>query len=216
MSPADWIVSSELPWWRLVTFGPSGFEAYARLRFLPDPAFAGQRENDVQSSADRPTDDEQLRMLVDVLATHTTTPVDCYFCLWDGYGQIHGGASMSVLVASDDGEPRPAPTPAPAFPADVLDGPRVVVPGRAYFLFRGPLAETGDWGAADMWPGQPRFGMPGPAFIWPTDHTWCVASDVDPHWAGIGADQSVIDQLVADPRLDVVPADPSRQQPAYR
>jgi hypothetical protein len=215
MSPADWLVSSEWPWWRLVTFGPAGFGAYARLRFLPDPAFAGQRANDVQPSAG-PPEDEQLRMLFDMLATHTTTPDDCYFCLWDGYGGIHGGAGISVVVASEDGEPQPAPVPEPAFGPDVLDGPRVVVPGRAYLLFRGPLADAGDWGAAELWPGQARFDMPGPAFAWPADHAWCVASDVDPHWAGIGADKPVIDQLIADPRLDVVPADPGQEQPAYR
>ena len=24
---------------------------------------------------------------------HTTTPDDCFFALWDGYGDIHGGDS---------------------------------------------------------------------------------------------------------------------------
>ena len=71
-------------------------------------------------------------------------------------------------------------------------------------------------GAAEEWPGQPRLHMPDPAFIWPADHTWCVANDVDPHWAGIGADLSAIDQLLANPRLDVVAADPREEQPTYR
>jgi hypothetical protein len=213
LSPADWIMSSELPWHRLVSFGPSGFGAYARLRFLPDPAVDGQSENDAETDRN---DNERLRMLFEVLARHTSTPDDCHFCLWDGYGLIYGGAAVTVLVASDDGDPPPVPAVAPAFPPHVLDGPKVVVPARAYFLFRGPLREAGDWGAAEMWPGQPRWDMPGPAFAWPADHAWCVASDVDPHWAGIGADTPVIDQLVADPRLDVVPADPSQEQPAYR
>jgi hypothetical protein len=36
-------------------------------------------------------------------------------------------------------------------------------------------------------------------------------------WARlIGADVSAIDQLLADPRLDVVPADPRQDQPSYR
>src|SRR5262245_1538655 len=41
-SAAAWITSSDLPWQQLVAFGPAGFQAYARLRFLPDPAYAGQ------------------------------------------------------------------------------------------------------------------------------------------------------------------------------
>lgn len=215
LSPADWIVSSELPWERLVCFGPSGFAAYARLRFLPDPAFEGQSENDAEGDPAQ-SDNERLRLLFEVLAAHTRTPRDCYFCLWDGYGDLYGGDAIGVVVASDDGHPRPVPRVAPAFPPEVLDGPRVVVPARDYVMFRGPLHEAGDWGAAELWPGQPRLSMPVPAFAWPADHAWCVASDVDPHWAGIGADRLVIDQLVADPRLDVVPADPDRQQPAYR
>jgi hypothetical protein len=57
--------------------------------------------------------------------------------------------------------------------------------------------------------------MPSPAFIWPADHAWCVADDVDPHWAGIGAGTAAVDALVSDPRLDVVRADPAREQPFY-
>lgn len=37
LSPADWIVASDIPWTRLVTIGPAGFAAYARGRFIPDP-----------------------------------------------------------------------------------------------------------------------------------------------------------------------------------
>jgi hypothetical protein len=54
-----------------------------------------------------------------------------------------------------------------------------------------------------------------PAFVWPADHAWCFASDVDPHWAGIGADRKVVDRLVADRNLDVVHADPEERQPTY-
>jgi hypothetical protein len=45
---------------------------------------------------------------------------------------------------------------------------------------------------------------------------WTPDSIPDPHWAGIGADVSAIDELLADPRLDVVAADPREDQPAYR
>jgi hypothetical protein len=202
---------------------PFRFRGLRTLRFLPDPAFDGQSENDVEADPDQ-SDNERLRTFFEVLATHTRTPEDCYFCGWEGYGDVYGGAAVSVIVASEDIDPRPGPTVTPAFPPQptvfpvpppVLDGPRVVVPHRAYFMFHGPLYEAGDWGAGETWPGRPSH-LKWPAFAWPADHAWCVASDVDPHWAGIGADTLVIDQLVADPRLDVVPADPSKEQPAYR
>ena len=53
-------------------------------------------------------------------------------------------------------------------------------------------------------------------FIWPADHAWCVAHDVDPHYAGIGASSAAVADLLAQPDLDVVPADPRVEQPYYR
>jgi hypothetical protein len=211
LSAADWIVGSDLPWHRLVTLGPAGFAAYARLRFLPDPEYDGQSENDVQLDIDDPAYESRLlTAALGVLARHTTTPGDCYFCLWEGWGTVVGGQAVSVL-----GSHGAAPRVTPAFPASVLDGPKVEVPGRAFFLFRGPLSAAGDWGAADLWPGGPERDMPPPAFVWPADHRWCLTNDVDPHWAGIGATRTAVDELLADPRLDVVVTDPGEEQPHY-
>ncbi|WP_240646028.1 hypothetical protein [Georgenia sp. SYP-B2076] len=241
LSAAAWIARSDQPWDELVTFGPRGFPAYARLRFLPDPTHPGQSENDVHPAEDAPPESEQLRGALDTLARHTDTPDRCYFCLWDGWGDLEGGegarpvnpltGAVSALarrlrratgrrralpaVYSDPAAGlRRGPPIAPAFPRSVLDGPKVVVPNRAFYLFQGRLTDFGDWGAAEMWPGRPR-SLAEPAFVWPADHAWCVARDVDPHWAGIGADQSAIDELVADPRLDLVRADPRERPPTY-
>jgi len=205
LSAAAWLTVTGQPWHELVSLGPTGFPAYARLRFLPDPRFAGQREDEVDVGGEGPSEAEQLRRTLDTLADNTTAPDDCWFCLWDGwYSDLWG-----------DGGATPGGR-GPAFGPAVLEGPKVVVPHRAFFLFRGPLSDLGDWGAAEDSPGRPRLGMPLPAFVWPTDRAWCVTRDVDPHWAGIAADAAAIHRLTADPRLDVVPADPAREQPAYR
>jgi hypothetical protein len=207
-------MASDRAWEQLVGFGPGGFQAYARLRFLPDPAYAGQEESDVDVD-DAHDETAQLHVALETLTRHTRTSDDCYFCLWDGWGSdIEGGDGARSLEYQTSTVSR-GPLIAPAFPPSVLHGPKVVVPNRAYFLFRGSVSDLGDWGSADAWPGQPRLHMPDPAFIWPADQAWCVANDVDPHWAGIGADVSAIDQLRADSRLDVVPADPSQAQPYY-
>ncbi|WP_207344310.1 hypothetical protein [Arthrobacter sp. E3] len=42
--PARWIMESELAYEQLVCFGPSGFPAYARLRFIPDPTHPSHNE----------------------------------------------------------------------------------------------------------------------------------------------------------------------------
>ncbi|WP_007024445.1 hypothetical protein [Saccharomonospora iraqiensis] len=215
-SPARWLGADGSPWTRLVTFGPSGFAAHARLRFLPDPAHPGQAE------ADADGDDHaavQLRTLFDVLAEHTRTPRECYFGLWDGSGTLVG---VELPAVADEPAPpvRPDPDAVPGVaPADTLPpplpGPRVELPHRSYVLFRGPLSDAGDWTTPDGWPAQPRLDITDTALAWPADRAWFVANDVDPHWAGIGADPGVIDRLVADPRLDAVPADPDAEQPRY-
>ena len=214
VSAAAWITHSDLPWHRLVTFGPSGFEAYARLRFLPDPVHPGQPE--IAIDDDAPSEHQLLRAALDVLGRQTRTPDDCYFCLWDGWGSdIYGGDGLRIADFGD-GTVRRGPRIEPAFPPSVLTGPKVVIPNRAYYLFHGSLSEFGDWGArAELAPGWPRTQMPDPSFIWPADHAWCIANDVDPHYAGIGADSTAIDQLFAHPGLDVVPADPRVDQPHY-
>ena len=91
----------------------------------------------------------------------------------------------------------------------------VHVPNRAYLLFHGTVSDLDHWDSVAAWPGRPGAGAAVPAFVWPADRAWCIARDVDPHWAGIGADTRAIDRLIADPRLDVVRSDPDTPQPQY-
>jgi hypothetical protein len=218
LSPADWITRSDLPSEQLVTLGPAGFAAYARLRFLPDPAYQGQRENDAEIPDDEMPEAEALGVALEVLRRHTRTPDDCYFCVWDGWGpgidsadMVDSGdsadsvwlADIRIGMAEPGWYPTALPGIAPTSPSSGPHVPKVVVPHREYFLFQGALSDASD--------------LPDrAAFIWPADHAWCITHDVDPHWAGIGAGTVAIDQLVSDPRLDVVPTDPRAPQPRYR
>jgi hypothetical protein len=220
VAPADWIARSHVPWQQLVGFGPAGFDAYARLRFLPDPQRPGQSENDAVREDWR---DHQLPILYEVLATQTTTPDDCYFCVWEGFGQpdrvIDDGAvyvDAETPAALKDPDAQPGWKPAAVASSSAARAPQVVIPHRTYWMFRGPLADVGSWDDAEQWPRTSQLGGAQPAFVWPADHAWCLAWDVDPHWAGIGGTSALIGQLAADPRLDVVVADPSERQPYYR
>ncbi|MHB1572248.1 MAG: hypothetical protein ACYC0H_24000, partial [Solirubrobacteraceae bacterium] len=196
LSPANWIVTSDVPWARLVTFGPSGFATYARVRFIPDPTYEGQREVEADLGGSR-GEVEQWRALLQLLANETSDPSDCYLGLWEGWPLQESARRWPTF-----GVPR-----------------GVRFPARSFFLFHGALSDAEIWGppaAAGIW-GQPEFANGGtPAFVWPSDHAWCVAADVDPHWAGIGATAPTIERLLADPRLDAVVADLDRDQPAYR
>ncbi|GAA1430333.1 hypothetical protein GCM10009616_14650 [Microlunatus lacustris] len=182
--PAAWI--SRLTFQEATTFGPAGFEAYARLRFIPDPIRPGQSENQVELPARHTSDLDQARRAFAHLARHTTAAERCYFCLWDGY-------------------------PYERLPAG--PGPHVVVhlPDRDYWLMEGPLTALQSW-ETDLGAGGPW--VP-PAFVWPADQAWIFVSDVDPHWAGIGASRAAVTDLLDDPGLDVVVADPHEPQPSY-
>jgi hypothetical protein len=186
VSAADWIVGASIPWTQLVEFGPPGFPAYARLRFIPDPTKPDQVESDVNLADDHPSDLQQTQRALAYLQPFTATPEDCYFCVWEGYSDGY-------------------------IPPSVLDGPMVTIPHRRYFLLHGSLPDFGSW---EETLGDLGYGQP-PAFAWPADHSWCFASDVDPHWAGIGAEQVAIDALLNTPDLDVVPAQPTEPQPTY-
>lgn len=131
VSPADWIVHARLPGAQLACFGPAGFAAYARLRFIPDPTRPGQDEADADVSEDHPTDLEQTRRALDHLAPFTSTPDDCYFCLWDGWPGV---------------EELSPPT-----------GPWVSIPHRRYLLFRGALSDldaADEYVPALVWPAD--------------------------------------------------------------
>jgi len=185
-SAARWISESLVPFDRLVTFGPDGFPAYARLRYIPDPTHKGQAESDHELPEDHPSDLEQARRALRVLAQHTDSPRHCFFCIWEGEGGI-------------------------SLPPE-LDQHRLVdLLHRRYALFEGPLDAIETW-EDDFGQGHPTAP---PAFVWPADRRWCFASDVDPHWAGIGASSAAVAALEEEPGLDVVGADPQRPQPLY-
>lgn len=86
VSPASWLVANDSP--DLIDLGPSGFDAYARLRYIRDPEHPGQAEADVDLDDDHPSDVEQARRALHRLAPFTSTPDDCYFCVWDGWQGI--------------------------------------------------------------------------------------------------------------------------------
>jgi hypothetical protein len=149
VSATDWITASARPWQQLAEFGPPGFPAYARLRFLPDPSYEGQSENDVDVDENAPSETAQLRAVLEVLTRHTRTPGDCYFCLWDGWGRpLHDDGAVRTLDPPTDALGwRPArigaePGIDPSFSPSALHEPMVIVPNRAYFLFRGTMSRA--------------------------------------------------------------------------
>lgn len=185
MTVAEWISHARVPSDQLIDFGPPGLDAYARLRYIPDPSSLEQAEADVQHTADRLTEIEQTARAIRLLAPFTSTPDQCFFCVWDGWptSQWMVEESTSFVELSD----------------------------RRYALRQGTLNEFDAWATTRT----PETHSPPPAFIWPADHAWCFASDVDPHWAGIGAAKPAVTALLRDAVLDAVTADPTRRHPVF-
>lgn len=115
-SPASWVADSV---WRDELFGtvsaiiPPGFEAFTRVGYTPD----GPRENlDVHHA------------MFDVLAGHTGTPDDVWFCLWEGYGGLDLIPANVTLLRSPPGRAT-----------------------RRYLLYRGALSAWGAMSASPFW-----------------------------------------------------------------
>jgi hypothetical protein len=108
--------------------------------------------------------------LIDVLRRETTTPEQCWFCVWEG----RGGMDDYGITA------------------------RVRHPQRAYLLFGGPI---------DTEAPQDSFGDSElPNLWWPADRAWMVATEIDFAWTYVGGTLTVIDALLADARLEALPA----------
>jgi hypothetical protein len=227
---ADWIGERLAPFnsYQVTSILPGGFDAYARIlhpaedpatgdrlvRWAEVAAWSGmplRRDAQFHSVAlplTRPGENApwsgqgprpgtlwpaDAAVLAEVLRAWTGTPEQCWFCLWDGYGwdNIH---LMTPVGESPVRLPDPIPPP-------VRRGSRVHLPNRDYLLYAGPVEavlETaglaGDEQTANLW--------------WPADHAWCVASEIDLAWTYVAGPAGLIERLVADERLETLPAGP--------
>lgn len=207
---ANWFATSDAPWTQLCSLGPSGFERYGRL-FHPLHEGADENDSDELMNVEGYLNHTHLERLVAILRRFTSTPDDCFFGLWDGFGDIHGSPSVGLLRM---GRGKPPEVP-PAFPPEVLTGPRVEIPSRSYLLFRGPLVDAGQWGAADLAPGHPR-SINSPNLMWPYDRVWFVASEIDVPWTGVAGSSTLLDDLMADAVLEVEPVSLDFEVPYWR
>ena len=135
-------------------------------------------------------DEEMVAELLPLLAQFTGTPEECYFGVWEGYGQYSGGSAM----LTSDGRTR-----ALGIPRDVRQAQRVRGVGLHYLLYTGRLEQIAEF--------YSNFLSEPPNIWWPADRTWFVATDIDLDSTYIGASQQCIDALLIHPALEAVPAE---------
>ncbi|OAV62702.1 hypothetical protein [Enteractinococcus helveticum] len=227
---ADWIAARLAPFDQgtVRSVIPEGFEAYTRLLHPvqkgEDPVRWSQVAawsqtpvtNDVQfhdialpphrpaapvpwdssGPAEGTLDASEAAHLVSVLRNHTTTPEHCWFALWNGYGW--DGAARFELIG--EGEPaHQLEPPIDPVPSEVRDGPLVELPERTYLLFTGPVEAALSF---------IQEYQQTPNLWWPADRSWCVASEIDLAWTYLSGSASLVDQVLADPALEALPAKP--------
>lgn len=172
------------------------------VRWTGEP-WAVQGQGD-WGAMDGQLDREQLPALLEVLAGHTDGAADAEViaALWEGYGWIQGGGAVSVLSVG----PVTATVehPPPAFGPEVMAAPRLELPGRAYLLFRGPMRGVRPFFSA----GQSGFWGQTPNLLWPTDRTWCVATEIDLDSTVVGGPRALVDALLAHADLEAFEVHP--------
>jgi hypothetical protein len=94
-------------------------------------------------------EDPALRQVLRILGKHTATPATTYAGIWEGWTSR-------------------GPCP---------DAPRVEIPNRTMLLFVGPIGVMRD-APTLAWYGSVQ-GYQEPHLVWPEDHAWCLACEVD-------------------------------------
>jgi hypothetical protein len=139
------------------------------------------------------------RALVDVLGDHTSTRERCWFAAWEGWGDYRDGSAVLQTVGTS---PDDAPTTLP--PGTHREKPRerptFTLPHRGYYLARGPLASALETVYGVTWAYQSA------SIWWPEDRAWCVTTEVDFDWTYVGGSAECIAAVLADARLEALPA----------
>jgi hypothetical protein len=178
---------------------PTGFEAYARI-FHPAWRLAGTKEvevrwSDVAEWSGRIVHPEMQFHSIAVTVPDRETRLQAYtFEPRSGVLPERQARALIELLAPYTSTPDVCWFCLWDGYANVRGGrKRVSLPGREYFLFNGPLADAA---------GQ----LNGPNLWWPDDRSWCVASEIDFPYTYVGGPKRLIDELLADPSLEALPA----------
>jgi hypothetical protein len=116
-----------------------------------------------------------LASVLEVLASFTADPGDCYHAVWDGWGWLH---------------------------ADGATGPLLSHPNRDYLLFHGPPRAalsighqvTADWRLPQS-----------PSLLWPADRSWLLATEIDFDSTLVGGSTHLVQELLQATPLEAWP-----------
>ncbi len=150
----------------------------------------------------------ERRLLAELLATETTTPDHCWFCIWEGWGSLD---DQGVHARVDLPNRSYLLHTGPVFAALVV--PPQQLGAHARFT---PVGHSAPAPAArqDRERREEAERVPalpwsqGPALWWPQDRAWVVATEIDFGWTYVGASEQVVQRLLTHPGLEAWRAQP--------
>jgi hypothetical protein len=175
---------------------PTGFGAYARI-FHPAWRLAGTREvevrwSDVAEWSGRIVHPEMQFHSIAMPVPDRETRLQAYtFEPRSGVLPERQARALIAVLAGHTSTPDVCWFCVWDGYADVRGRKRVRLPGREYFLFKGPLTDAA---------GQ----LNGPNLWWPDDRGWFVASEVDFPCTYVGGPAPMIEDILADPALEAL------------
>lgn len=215
ISVGDWIRDSLNPWevlpgedtFQIGIVIPSGFDRYVLVRH--------SGPGDSQGCLG----EETLKSLIEVLSAFTTTPEDCFFALWEGQGWMHRGSIYAFSPTDgrylhrkiravrnwhtwfnlrNSGRNRQPVKQSldhldsHSLPDAIMESPRLQMPNRNYLLMKGAIEEGNNLGY--QFNDSPFFQSPN--LMWPMDHSWIMASEIDFDMTLLGGSSELVDSIL--------------------
>ncbi|WP_241989263.1 hypothetical protein [Cryobacterium serini] len=165
-------------------------------------------------------DDASLAAASAVLARHTGTPAAGIAAAWEGWGGLASSAGVArfTFEASDGlpagvddtgGEDGGDPEPGSGWLSrEVATGSRFDLHGktaRHYVLFEVGANDLADsaWPERAAWVDQPMWAQ-SPSIVWPEDHSWVLATEIDFDSTLVAGTTKLIQELVQTAGLEVL------------
>lgn len=206
---------------------PTGFEAYVRIHHrihtggrwadvAPEYLTRGVEPLEVVGSklefidGDGNLDADDVDALTVMLTGATSTPDQCHYALWLGWGWVHPGSMMIVgqnsarVEAINDAYAKamaPVWEFAAACPVEQWWG------GRDMILFDGPIGAVASIG--HLWMGDGSVDRQSPQWWWPDDRSWFVGTEIDDAWTYVAGNLTLIETVLASRRWETVRVEPT-------
>lgn len=205
LHPADPGAGAPVRWSEVARRNGRTIHALAQFDRIATPSVTADSERDGNIDAPKLGDlaADQLAALCAILRRHTSASRRCWYALWDGWGELNEGATVTLAAAQDGTTHRPDRAPTD-WQLD-LRAATFELPARRYYLFTGPLDDATRFG---HWVTRDWFLPRSPNLFWPNDQDWCVASEIDFDSTLVAGSATLIADILNSEHLEAWPVGP--------